>query len=86
LGLSRLDFLKIDVEGMELEVLQGARNAIHNFAPWCWVEYWKFDVTEIKAMFAGKDYRFFPMDRLNVLCALAARMSMSGIGIEGCEI
>ena len=86
LGLPRLDFLKIDVEGMEPEVLKGARNAIHDFAPWCWVEYWKVDIGEIKAMFAGEDYRFFPMDHLNVLCAPATRMSMSGIQIEGCEI
>ena len=31
LGLPRLDFLKIDVEGVEPEVLRGARNAIRDF-------------------------------------------------------
>ena len=40
LGLSQLDFLKVDVEGMELEVLHGAHDTIRDFEPWCWVEYW----------------------------------------------
>lgn len=86
LGLPRLDFLKIDVEGMELEVLHGARNTIRAFAPWCWVEYWKVDINRIKDSFAGEDYKFFPVDQLNLLCAPAARMLQSGIQIDGCEI
>ena len=64
LGLPRLDFLKIDVEGMELEVLEGAQNVIGQFLPWCWVEYWKVDSAGIKAKFPAGAYRFFPMDRL----------------------
>jgi FkbM family methyltransferase len=86
LDLPRLDFLKIDVEGMEPEVLRGARDAIRDFAPWCWVEYWRVDINEIKANFKGEDYRFFPMDRLNLLCAPAARLASSGISIDACEI
>ncbi len=86
LRLPRLDFLKIDVEGMELEVLRGARRVIRDFAPWCWVEYWKVDINEIKASFAHANYRFFPIDQLNMLCAPAARLLASGIRIDGCEI
>ncbi|HTQ71863.1 MAG TPA: FkbM family methyltransferase, partial [Acidocella sp.] len=77
LDLPGLDFLKIDVEGMEPDVLRGARRAIHEFRPWCWVEYWKVDIHAIKAAFAGQDYRFFPMDRLNLLCAPAERLAQS---------
>jgi FkbM family methyltransferase len=86
LGLPRLDFLKIDVEGMELEVLRGGRNAIRDFMPWCWVEYWKVDINQIKASFPGGHYRFFPIDQLNLLCAPISQMIMSGIRIDGCEI
>jgi len=85
LDLPGLDFLKIDVEGMEPDVLRGARRAIHEFRPWCWVEYWKVDIHAIKAAFAGQDYRFFPMDRLNLLCAPAKRLAQSGISIAACE-
>jgi FkbM family methyltransferase len=86
LRLPRLDFLKIDVEGMELDVLHGARTAIRNFKPWCWVEYWRVDLNEIKASFAEADYRFFPIDQLNLLCAPAGKLRASGITIDGCEI
>nr|WP_294511265.1 FkbM family methyltransferase [uncultured Rhodopila sp.] len=86
LRLARLDFLKIDVEGMEPEVLSGARAAIRDFAPWCWVEYWRVDINRIKACFDSGNYRFFPIDRLNLLCAPAHRLSMSGIRIDGCEV
>ena len=33
LDLSRLDLIKIDVEGMELEVLQGAKATLERFRP-----------------------------------------------------
>jgi FkbM family methyltransferase len=86
LDLARLDFLKIDVEGMELEVLRGAEHAIQDFGPWCWVEYWKVGVDAIKAGFSSGSYRFFAMDRLNLLCAPVARMASSGISINASEL
>ena len=33
LGLERLDFLKIDVEGMEMDVLEGAATSLRDLAP-----------------------------------------------------
>jgi hypothetical protein len=50
------------------------------------VEYWKVDIDRIKAGFDGGTYRFFPIDRLNLLCAPAHRLEMSGIRIDGCEV
>ena len=38
LGLPRLDLLKADVEGMELEVLRGARNTIAAYRPLLYLE------------------------------------------------
>ncbi len=83
LGLPRLDFLKIDVEGMEPEVLRGAKNAIRDFTPWCWVEYWKVDIAEIKAHFPAEQYKFYLMDQLNLLCVPLARLAASGIQMNG---
>jgi len=68
LNLPRLDFLKIDVEGMEIDVLKGCRNSLKKYLPWCWVEYWKVDIEEIKQQFFELDYEFYIMDKLNMLC------------------
>lgn len=38
LGLERLDFLKIDVEGSQLQVLEGARDTIARTRPPIWIE------------------------------------------------
>jgi FkbM family methyltransferase len=38
LNLSALDFFKIDVEGYELNVLQGAQKTISKFRPTFWIE------------------------------------------------
>lgn len=86
LGLPRLDFLKVDVEGMEIEVLSGATQTIHDHLPWCWVEYWKVDLDEIKNQFAGMDYRFFLMDELNVLCAPTKRLRESSLSVEASDV
>jgi len=85
LNLRRLDLLKIDVEGMEPAVLLGSRESIQRFSPWCWIEYWKTGIDVIKAAFANENYRFFPMDALNLLCAPAAKLAASGITIAGYE-
>lgn len=37
--LSKVDFLKIDVEGMDIEVLEGARNTISKYRPSMLIEY-----------------------------------------------
>lgn len=79
LALPRLDFLKVDVEGMELDVLDGARATIERCLPWCWIEYWLSGVDPIKARFAGLDYEFYRIDTLNMLCAPRPRSAGSGL-------
>ena len=56
-ALPRIDLLKIDVEGHELEVLKGAKNAIERFLPTIVIEYspqWMSEsaITEITGYFA----------------------------------
>lgn len=85
LGLPRLDFLKIDVEGMEIDVLQGARSSIQQHQPWGWIEYWKVNIDDIKAQFAGLGYKFYIMDDLNMLCAPPDRLALLNIAITARE-
>lgn len=85
LDLPRLDFLKIDVEGMELDVLKGGDSAIRAHQPWCWIEYWKVGMEPIKAAFAGLPYRFFRMNELDLLCAPAGRLEESKLKISAPE-
>jgi FkbM family methyltransferase len=82
LNLSRLDFLKIDVEGMEIDVLEGAAKTIEKYRPWCWVEYWKVERKELVSYFHQLNYTLFTMDHLNVLCAPNDRLSVSGLEIK----
>ena len=83
LGLSRIDFIKIDVEGMELDVIAGARQTIHDHRPWCWIEYWIIGLDKIKEAFAPfPDYEFHIMDDLNVLCAPREKLQASGLVIS----
>lgn len=86
LRLPHLDFLKIDVEGMEIAVLKGCKESINTHQPWCWIEYWKVDTDEIKAQFEGLDYSFYIMDDLNMLCAPARRVSQNSFNINAKQI
>jgi FkbM family methyltransferase len=67
LNLPRLDFIKIDVEGMELEVLEGARETVERFRPIAFVEWIKCGLNGLREFFEPLDYTIeeFPM---NVVC------------------
>lgn len=82
MGLTRLDLLKLDIEGMEIPALRGAKNLITAHQPWCWIEYWKVGVDAIKAEFAGLDYEFFQIDSLNLICAPIARWDKQQLNIQ----
>lgn len=68
-GLPRLDFFKIDVEGMEIDVLNGAKETIAKFKPWIWVEYHKVGIEALKEWFKDTDYKLYIADGLNMICA-----------------
>lgn len=86
LDLPRLDFLKIDVEGMEIEVLKGASASIRRHLPLCWIEYWKCNINEIKTQFSGLEYKFYIMDKLNMLCATASKLADLNLRVMGSEV
>jgi FkbM family methyltransferase len=61
LGLDRLDFIKIDIEGMELEALQGAMGAIRKFAPQIFIEIIKTDRAALSRLLDELGYAQFQL-------------------------
>ena len=59
LGLGRIDMIKIDVEGMEMEVLAGARQAIAKHRPILLVEWLKSPKPQLRETIEGFGYRVF---------------------------
>jgi hypothetical protein len=69
LGLERLDFIKLDVEGYECAALAGGLGTIQKHRPYIWVEFFISGKEPIKASLAGvPDYAFFQVDYQNMLC------------------
>lgn len=66
LKLTRLDFMKIDVEGMEVDVLEGAADAVKAFKPIAIVETIKSDKDRITRFFKDRGYKVYPMG-INIL-------------------
>src|SRR5579859_271642 len=55
-GLPRVDLIKIDVEGMEMEVLAGAAKAIERSRPIMLIEKIKADATQLRAWLEARGY------------------------------
>ena len=62
LQLTRLDFLKIDIEGMEMEALNGAKNSIANLKPILLIEKIKSSEDEIRIFLKNLGYKIVPVD------------------------
>lgn len=66
LGLSRLDFMKIDVEGMEEDVLVGAQSSISKNKPVMMMEHIKSSSDNLRRFLEERDYAIFLMG-INIL-------------------
>lgn len=66
LGLERLDLLKLDLEGMEMEALQGATETIQRCKPILFVETIKSDRELISAALRNEGYCVLP-NGMNIL-------------------
>lgn len=80
--LDRLDFIKIDVEGMELEVLEGGRSTIERYRPWAYIEFWNVDTGQLKSWFDSKDYTIYQFDGGNILCCPNEKLSQSNLNFN----
>lgn len=61
LALTRLDFVKIDIEGMEMEALEGARATIAACKPMMMIERIKSNEGEIRDFLTSLDYGVYSM-------------------------
>jgi FkbM family methyltransferase len=59
LNLSRIDLIKIDVEGMEMSVLRGGLGSIQKFRPIMVIERIKVDEQELKSFLVAAGYLLF---------------------------
>ena len=59
LQLPRVDFIKLDVEGMEMSVLQGALHTLQHCRPILWVETLKSKTEDIQQLLHDCGYRHF---------------------------
>ena len=66
LELDRVDFIKIDVEGMEVNALKGALNTIEKYKPILTVEFLKSGYEPVAQFLAALGYQLFVYD-LNIL-------------------
>lgn len=55
----RIDFIKMDIEGMENKALLGGTEAISRWRPVCFIEILKTDVNYVLDFFKSKDYLGF---------------------------
>ena len=65
----KIDFMKIDVEGWEEYVLEGAMKTILKHRPRMYIEIWKKNFTYITSMLHQKmGYSFEQVSKLNYIC------------------
>jgi len=81
LNLKRLDLIKIDVEGMEEDVLAGAKKSIKNNHPIMIIEIIKSDKAKIEKFVEGHGYEIFPMG-INLLAIHQDDPTLSSIKME----
>jgi FkbM family methyltransferase len=72
LPIGRVDLIKIDVEGMELETLEGARNLLSKHKPVLIIEIIKSDRASIGMLLASLGYEVRPLGRLDILAVHSA--------------
>lgn len=59
LGLKRLDLMKIDIEGMEMEALLGSEKSIRQFSPTLLIEKYKSNPNQITQFLGRLNYQIF---------------------------
>ncbi len=80
LGLPRLDFLKLDIEGMELEALEGAMQSIGAHKPQMLVELIKTDPAALRRLLEQQGYHHFQVG-INLFAIHATDPSLARIKI-----
>lgn len=77
----RVDFIKIDVEGMEVEVLTGAQDTISRCKPVMMIEIIKTDKVAVESFLSAQAYVIYPMG-INLLAVHAADPIIKHLGVN----
>lgn len=77
----RVDFIKIDVEGMELEVLEGAKETIENFKPQMLIEAIKVDKQKLIQILEEWGYQYHQIG-INILAIHRSDPSLEAINFS----
>ena len=89
LNLERADFIKVDVEGMELDVMRGALNTIERHRPLMQVEWWgrdhgalpRFLIDELgyRVCQAGMNLVCIPVERVDISIDESMEITLSAL-------
>ncbi|MCP3460181.1 MULTISPECIES: FkbM family methyltransferase [unclassified Bradyrhizobium] len=83
LNLPRVDFIKIDIEGMEMEALAGARETIKKYRPMLFIEKIKTDNRQLEHWLRDNGYQSLALG-INILAVHQSDESSKDInGLQG---
>ena len=74
-----VDFIKIDVEGMENLVLKGSKNLIVNHRPFLFMELLKSKLEDITEFFKDKDYNIYSKGMDAFIIPVESKVSFKGL-------
>ena len=74
-----VDFIKIDVEGMENLVLKGSKNLIVNHRPFLFMELLKSKLEDITEFFKDKDYNIYSKGMDAFIIPVESKVSFEGL-------
>jgi FkbM family methyltransferase len=80
LNLPRVDFIKLDIEGMELEALEGARKTIERTRPILLIEKIKTDAQQLERRLIDSGYTILPAG-INVLAIHSSDKTLGSLNL-----